>query len=58
MITIHDFYKFFLIFGQGGAVAIGPIGPMGLMGLMGIPLREQRLGSMVVALLARLQEAM
>lgn len=44
------FLQVFLIFGQGGAVAIGPIGPMGLMGLMGIPLREQRLGSMVVAL--------
>ena len=34
------------------------MGRMGRMGLMGIPLRWQRMGSMVVSLLARLQEAM
>ena len=37
------FLQVFLIFGQGGAV-------MGRMGLMGIPLRLQRMGSMVVSL--------
>ena len=56
MITIHDFYKFFLIFGQGGgAVAIGPIGPIGPMGCdRRRPCAAwQRMGSMVVALRER-----
>lgn len=43
------FLQVFLIFGQGGGAVAG----MGRMGLMGIPLRWQRMGSMVVALRGR-----